>query len=303
MSQPRGLGKGLNAILGEVREPVDDSRRPVAYVHKTPLKQNAAGVQKLPIEKIQPNPFQPRQSFDPEALQELSNSIRTLGLIQPITVRRVEDGNYQIVSGERRYKACRLAGMTEVPAYIIVTGDQGMMEMAIVENIQRENLDPIEVALSYQRLMNEYGFTQETVAERLSKKRASVANQLRLLNLPVKVQHDLKLGLISVGHAKVILGVPDPDTQIMLCDLVISEDLNVRELEQKVKSIQSAQAPKPARKSAAPVPQMHRDLADEIGRYFGGRVAVKRDESGKGSLTVRFNSDEEVQQFLNVLKG
>ena len=234
---PRGLGQGLGALLGDDLE-IDSLRKPVGYINKeiagdTPTG-DSADIMRIPVSKIDPNPFQPRQSFDAESLQELADSIKALGLIQPITVRRTDDGRYQIISGERRWRACRIAGMDMIPAYIRETDQQGMLEMAIVENIQREDLDPIETAMSYQRLIEECNLTQEQMAQRVGKKRASVTNYLRLLKLPAKVQHDIKVGLISVGHAKVLLALDNPSLQQHLCDLVIQKDLSVRQLEERV---------------------------------------------------------------------
>ena len=199
--EPRGLGRGLSALLGEVPN-ADQLRKPVGYVNKEVVgtrgrQENTADILRIPVDMIEPNPFQPRMSFDQAALEELASSIRTLGLIQPITVRKITDNRYQIISGERRYKACRLAGMTTIPAYIRDANDQGMLEMAIVENVQRENLDPIELALSYQRLIEECALTQDMLADRVGKKRATVANTIRLLKLPAKVQHDIK----EIGRA------------------------------------------------------------------------------------------------------
>ena len=214
--ETRGLGKGLSALLGEATG-AEAFRKPVGYIHKhvagaeTPA--DGSDVLRIPVEMIAPNPFQPRQSFNQEGLEELAASIRALGLIQPITVRRIPGGRYQIISGERRYRACQMAGMTMVPAYVRDAGERGMLEMAIVENIQRQDLDPIESAMSYQRLIDECSLTQEQMTERVGKKRVSVTNYLRLLRLPVKAQHDLKVGLISVGHAKVLLGVENPAVQ------------------------------------------------------------------------------------------
>ncbi|MBQ0077854.1 MAG: ParB/RepB/Spo0J family partition protein [Bacteroidales bacterium] len=310
MSQaPRGLGRGLSAILGDVPS-ADEERKPIGYINKAiasekTVKEATADILRIPVELIQPNPFQPRQAFDQEALEELTASIRTLGLIQPITVRRTPIGRYQIISGERRYKACCKAGLTEVPAYIITTDDQGMMEMAIVENIQRENLDPIEIALSYHRLMTECHLTQEQMSERLGKKRTSVANQLRLLGLPVKVQHDLKVGQISVGHAKVILSVGDPDLQVQLCDLVIKNSLSVRALEEKVARIIEADASAAVqeKRRSTPLPQSHKDLRDSLTQLFPGGVRIKRSENGEGTLNIHFSSDAQVEQLLNVIKA
>ena len=239
--EPRGLGRGLGAILGDSAA-LDQLRKPVGYVNKEIVSNRtqsdgSADIVRIPAGMIEPNPFQPRMSFDTEALEELTASIRSLGLIQPITVRKTDDGKYQIISGERRFRACKAAGMDMIPAYIRAASDQSMLEMAIVENIQREDLDPIEVALGYRRLIEECSLTQEQMALRIGKKRASVTNYLRLLKLPAKVQHDLKVGLLSVGHAKVILGVEDPQLQEELCDLTVKGGLSVRQLEDKVRKL------------------------------------------------------------------
>ena len=302
--QQRGLGKGIGALLGGEND-FAPFRQPVGYVHKEVVgqrpSQDTADILRIPVDMIEPNPYQPRMNFDQEALDELADSIRTLGLIQPITVRRKEEGRYQIISGERRFRACRLAGMDMIPAYIRDTNDQGMLEMAIVENIQRENLDPIEVAMSYQRLIEECNLTQEQMAVRVGKKRASVTNYLRLLKLPAKLQHDLKVGLLSVGHAKVLLGIEDLKLQEYLCDLVIKEDLSVRQLEDKIKKL--------TEQKKAAEPQEEQDLPDEyfkvleiVGKYFENNISIKRSGSGKGSMTIHFGSDEEVRKFLKALE-
>ena len=302
--QQRGLGKGIGALLGGDND-FAPLRQPVGYVHKEVVgqrpSQDTADILRIPVDMIEPNPYQPRMNFDQEALDELADSIRTLGLIQPITVRRKEEGRYQIISGERRFRACRLAGMDMIPAYIRDTNDQGMLEMAIVENIQRENLDPIEVAMSYQRLIEECSLTQEQMAVRVGKKRASVTNYLRLLKLPAKLQHDLKVGLLSVGHAKVLLGVEDLKLQEYLCDLVIKEELSVRQLEDKIKKL--------TEQKKAAEPQEEQDLPDEyfkvleiVGKYFENNISIKRSGSGKGSMTIHFGSDDEVRKFLKALE-
>lgn len=299
----RGLGKGLSALLGEIPG-ADQLRSPVGYVNKeivgTREQQGSADILRIPAGMIEPNPFQPRQSFDPDALDELAESIRTFGLIQPITVRRKSSGGYQIISGERRFRACRLAGMDMVPAYVVTANDQGMLEMAIVENIQREELDPIELAMSYQRLIEECRLTQERLAERVGKKRASVANQLRLLKLPVKVQHDLKVGLLSVGHAKVLLSLDDAAAQEALCDQVVRSGMSVRQLEEKVKTLlEGGQSAPPAK--ARDLPEEYYRILEHFGKYFGDNISLRRSSSGKGSITIRFSSDEEVRRFLDSL--
>lgn len=313
--ETRGLGKGLSALLGENNiNPVgaDQFRKPVGYVNKeiagspssSSRRENGSDVMRIPVDMIEANPWQPRMSFDQEALEELAASIRSLGLIQPITVRRVAENRFQIISGERRFKACRLAGMTMVPAFVRDAADQGMLEMAIVENVQREDLDPIETALSYQRLIDECKLTQEQMADRLGKKRSSVANFLRLLKLPVKVQHDLKVGLLSVGHAKVILGVDDPETQEKLCDIVITDGLNVRALEELVRKILAGQKvpdKKSASKTAPASPAVFEPYRERLSRYFSAGVSVKQNTNGAGSLTMKFASEEELGRFLQIL--
>ena len=304
--QQRGLGKGLSALLGTDAD-ISSIRKPVDYVNKEvvsedkPKTASAADILRIPADLIEPNPYQPRMNFNQEALEELADSIRTLGLIQPITVRKTSSGRYQIISGERRFRASRLTGMEMIPAYIRDTNDQGMLEMAIVENIQRENLDPIEVAMSYQRLIEECNLTQEQMAFRVGKKRASVTNYLRLLKLPAKVQHDLKAGLLSVGHAKVLLGVEDRHMQEALCDLVIKDDLSVRQLEDKLKKLTEERKPS-VEKAIQDLPDAHLRVLEIVGKYFENSISLKRTNSGKGSMTIHFNSDEEVQRFLKALE-
>jgi len=301
--QQRGLGKGLGALLGGDTD-LSKIRKPVGYVNKQVVTEtqpkDTADILRIPVEFIEPNPYQPRMSFDQEALEELAESIRSLGLIQPITVRRKTDGRYQIISGERRFRACRLAGLDMIPAYIRDTNDQGMLEMAIVENIQREDLDPIEVAMSYQRLIEECCLTQEQMAVRVGKKRASVTNYLRLLKLPAKIQHDLKVGLLSVGHAKVLLGIEDLKMQEYLCDLVIKDGLSVRQLEEKIAKLSETKKKKEAEEQD--LPEEYFKVLEIVGKYFENNISLKRSGNGKGSMTIHFTSDAEVKRFLKALE-
>lgn len=297
-----GLGRGLDALISDVSS---IQRRAEAGNAKSGQNSSLTGTLEIDVNKIEPNPYQPRAEFSEELIAELAESIKVLGLIQPITVRETSEGKYQIISGERRYRASKMAGLSTIPAYIKKTDNQGMLEMAIVENIQRSNLDPIEIALSYRRLMDECQLTQEVMAERLGRNRSSVANQIRLLNLPVKVQHDLKVGQISVGHAKVLLSIDDPDVQVKLCDLVIRTGMNVRQLEQKVKSLMESGKPSPGAKRQERVheiPQEHKDLCKEVARYCKGEISLKRSNSGKGTMTIHFNSDKEISALLDALK-
>lgn len=303
--QQRGLGKGISALFGEDAD-LGHIRKPVGYINKEviseeqPKQGSSADVLLIPADLIEPNPFQPRMSFDQDALEELAESIRTLGLIQPITVRRKADGRYQIISGERRFRASRMTGMNMIPAYIRDTDEQGMLEMAIVENIQREDLDPIEVALGYQRLIEECSLTQEQMAARVGKKRASITNYLRLLKLPAKIQHDLKVGLLSVGHAKVLLGIEDVKVQEYLCDLVIKEELSVRQLEEKIKKL--AKKADEKEKEAQDLPEEYFKVLEIVGKYFENNISLKRSQTGKGTMTIHFSSDEEVRKFLQALE-
>jgi len=296
-----GLGKGLGALLGDDASDLREIRKPVDYINRevaaaTP-KQDTADVLRVSVDLIEPNPFQPRVNFDPDALQELADSIRNTGLIQPVTVRK-NGAKYQIISGERRYRASILAGMDRIPAYVMEVDDKRMLEMAIVENIQRENLDPIELATSYQRLMEECALTQEQLSDRIGKKRASVANQLRLLKLPAKVQQDLKAGLLSVGHAKVLLGVEDPKLQEQLCAQTVRKELSVRQLEEKVRALRKEAVPE---KEPDELPDMYYRLLEKVGRYFGENISLRRNAAGKGSITIKFDSDEQMERFLQAL--
>ncbi len=304
--QSRGLGKGLGALLGDAD--LNQIRKPVEYINKGVVTHDnepagSADIMLIPIDMIEPNPFQPRMSFDTEALEELAESIRTLGLIQPITVRRTSYGKYQIISGERRFRASGMAGITEMPAYIRDANDQGMLEMAIVENIQRENLDPIEVAMSYRRLIEECNLTQEQMADRIGKKRVSVTNYLRLLKLPAKIQHDLKVGLLSVGHAKVLLGIEDTGLQEKLCDITIKEGLSVRQLEEKIRKIAAKAGKKDANETNQDLPEEYFRILEIVGKYFESSISLKRSANGKGTMTVHFNSDEEMNKFLQALEN
>ena len=303
--QESRLGKGLSALLGDISVNGPE-RKPVGYINKEiagekPV-QDYGDVLRIPAGLIDPNPYQPRMAFDSESLEELADSIRTFGLIQPISVRKQPDGRYQIISGERRFRACRLAGMDVIPAYIRATDNQGMLEMAIVENIQRQDLDPIEVAMSYQRLIDECNLTQEKMAQRVGKKRASIANYLRLLKLPAKVQHDLKSGLLSTGHAKVLLGIEDPHIQELLCDLTIKEGLSVRDLEARVRKLGEDGWKVQATPRQQDLPEDYYRILERIGKFFDNSISLKRSASGKGTMTIRFNSDEEVSKFLKALE-
>ena len=294
MAKKSVLGKGLGAIIAEAN---------INYAKNGSGRQPAGGpaaVCEIPVGEIEPNPYQPRVTFDEEALSELAGSIRTLGIIQPLTLRQTAEHKYQIISGERRYRASIMAGLKSVPAYVRKANDGAMLEMAIVENIQREDLDAIETALSFQRLINECNLTQESLAERVGKKRATVTNYLRLLKLPDEIQMAVKTGKVSVGHAKVLLGVEDTGTQMSLCKSLIENEWSVRQLERKIQD--AARAARKAVTGTEGLPEVYFNVVECIGRHFGDKVYVKRNPKGSGTITIHFDNDSQVEKFLSELK-
>ncbi len=288
------FGKGLGAML-------EDAASQLNRIQTTDEQApSAASVTEIPIDKIIPNPYQPRMTFDEEALAELSESIKVLGIIQPLTLRLMTDGRYQIISGERRYRASLAAGLKSVPAYIRKADDAAMLEMAIVENIQRENLDAIETAIGFQRLIDECELTQEAMAIRVGKKRATVTNYLRLLRLPPEIQKAIKVEKISAGHAKALLGLEDAEEQIKLCEQTIVNDWSVRQLEERIRRAHEAAQ----EKSVAGVHELPEGLkkaSEAVGRFFAGKVTIKTNGKGGGTMTVKFKNEAQMEQFLNAI--
>lgn len=290
------LGRGLGALIS------DANNMPFNRPATSETPPTLASIAEISINRIDANPYQPRSSFDEEALKELAESIKSLGLIQPITVRLIAGNRFQIISGERRFRAASLAGLITIPAYIRKADDQGMLEMAIVENIQRENLDSIEIALSFQRLIEECDLTQEAMAERVGKKRATVTNYLRLLKLPVEIQLAIRAKMVTMGHAKALLALDNSKKQLKLCNQIIEQDLSVRQVEAKIKRMTSAG---PSKKNI----DAHPDLDDSyfrlleiFGKYFNNNINLKRGENGNGSITIHFKGDDEVLNFLKALE-
>ena len=246
-----------------------------------------SAIQELNLADIRPNPFQPRTEFDEEALSELAASIKAIGIVQPITVRAVEEGKYEIIAGERRFRASKLAGLSTIPAYIRKTEDDSLLELALIENIQREDLNAIEVAISYQRLIDECNLTQDGLSERVGKKRATIANYLRLLKLPAQIQLAVRDKKISMGHARAILGVEDPDTQLMIFEQILEYDFSVRKVEEK---------PKKSNEIGDYI-----ELQKHLSRRFDTKVELKRNESGKGKIIIGFKSDAELEKIIELL--
>lgn len=287
------LGRGLGNLLGGETAPQ--------------ALQSTTSIQELPLEKIAPNPDQPRKHFEQEALEELAASLKTLGLVQPITVQALPSGSYQIISGERRWRAAQMAGLKTLPAYIRTTQPSELLELALIENIQREDLNAIEVALAYQQLTEQYGLSQSKVAERVGKKRVTVTNYIRLLQLPAEIQLGLTQRLIDMGHARALLQVDDTERQIELYNLIITEHLSVRAVEELARAI--AEAPET---TPLPTPQhQHSEkterkdfklLEQHLAQVFSSKVTLRCSASGKGKLTIPFSGDEELERIMQLLE-
>ncbi|MCB0548065.1 MAG: ParB/RepB/Spo0J family partition protein [Phaeodactylibacter sp.] len=267
------------------------------------VKELSHTVAMIPVRAIAPNPDQPRKDFDPEALQELADSLKAYGLIQPVTVRRLGPDAYQLISGERRWKASQLAGLEEIPAYVRLANDQEMMEMALVENIQREDLNAMEVAITYQRLIEEFSLRHEDLAQRVGKKRTTITNFLRLLELPPVVQEAVKEGGLSMGHARALAGLDDFAMQKYLLDKVVKEGISVRALERMVSDYKQPKAKK-STASSAKLPEEYRRVEQSFQEFFGAKnqVKLKLKEKGKGQVVLSFNSVEELNQLLDRLE-
>lgn len=263
------------------------------------LIHSPSAVNEIPVKNISVNPFQPRTSFDEESLNELVQSVEEHGIIQPITVRRAADNSFQLITGERRLRAAEKAGLKRIPAYVREAGDENMLELALVENIQREDLDAIEVAISYQRLIEEFDLTQERLGERVGKKRATIANYLRLLNLPVEIQSAIREKKISMGHARALLAIEDKPFQMEVFDKILSKDLSVRKVEslaQKAKRDEEQKAlPEEEQRSD------YEDLREHLSHYFGATVEFKRSNKGSGRIVIPFKSDEDLQRIVSIL--
>ncbi|MBR5820008.1 MAG: ParB/RepB/Spo0J family partition protein [Alistipes sp.] len=286
MKKQKGLGRGLDAIFGT----------DMMDLKATPMSK----MLEIEVSKIIPNPTQPRTEFNEEALDELADSIRQLGIIQPITVRKTDNEKYIIISGERRWRAAQRANLESLPAYVREVDDENLHAMALVENIQRQDLNAIEIALGMQRLLEECNLTQDALSEKVGKKRSSVANYLRLLKLPNEVQLALKEGLISMGHAKAIAGAPESE-QVRLLKKCIKKALSVRQIEELVRAL-NEDAVKPARENEEEeYPESYLRLVERLEQLFTSEIAIKRSKNGGGKITIGFTSDADIEQFIHRL--
>lgn len=313
MSTPKpALGKGLSALLPQTGMPeTDDATGTRTRLYNFEERRRLAGrVAELDVEAVRPNPYQPRKDFDETALDELAASIRQLGIIQPITVRALGDERYELISGERRLRASRRAGLKRIPAYVREADTEAMLEMAIVENVQREDLNPVEVALGYQRLMEEVGLTQEQVADKVGKNRSTVANTLRLLRLPPRVQASLRDGTLSPGHARTLVGVDDEGALLRLHRAILDEGLSVREVERRARSLRE---PAPERAERTPAPSAPtltpRDrlqleaMEDRLRAHVASQVAIRHRADGAGTLEIAYYSPEDLERIVEILAG
>ena len=291
----QALGRGLSALL---KDPDND----IQSVNDKNADKVVGNIVELEIDAIEINPFQPRSNFNEDSLQELATSIRELGVIQPITVRKSDFNKYQLISGERRLRASKIAGLTTIPAYIRIANDQESLTMALVENIQRHDLDPIEIALSYQRLIDEIQLTQEQMSERVGKKRSTIANYLRLLKLDPIIQTGIRDGFISMGHGRAIINVDDHDIQTDIYQKIVSKNLSVRETEALVKNHQESQKPKATGKAKTATFSAE-EKQKQLFETLGAKAEVKVGSNGKGKISIPFKSEADLNRIINLITG
>lgn len=296
-TQKQALGRGLSALL---KDPSND----IKSVQDKNADKVIGNIVELELDAIEINPFQPRTNFNEESLRELASSIKELGIIQPITVRKLDFNKYQLVSGERRFRASKLIGLETIPAYIRLANDQESLEMALVENIQRQDLDPIEIALSYQRLIDEINLTQEQMSERVGKKRSTITNYLRLLKLDPIIQTGMRDGFISMGHGRAIINIEDQSSQLDIYEKIISNQLSVRDTEALVKNYHNTNEIKISPKTEAEeLPKFIKKGVKEFSEYFGHKISVKLSKNGKGSITIPFHSEEDFNRIKKLVQS
>lgn len=285
------LGRGLGALLENAKTDITTKS-----VENAPV---VGTIAMIPVNQIEANPFQPRTDFEETALQELVDSIKEHGIIQPVTVRKLGFDKYQLISGERRFRSSQLVGMKEIPAYVRIANDQAMLEMALVENIQRQDLNPIEVALSYKRLIDECNLTQEQLADKIAKQRSTITNFLRLLKLPAEIQLGLRDKTISMGHARALITIEDKDLQLALFAKTIEENLSVRDIEELAKygKVHTKVKAK-LKKQKAPLSLSDKKIQGKLEVLFNNKVSFNRNQSGSGNVTLKFRNEEELQELL-----
>lgn len=297
----RVLGKGLSALLNDSADVLPPKQQNRSMVSDSDAAVGVGSISEINLNEIEVNPFQPRTDFDQEALQELSDSIKLQGLIQPITVRKVSAHHYQLISGERRFRASKLAGLKNIPAYVRTANDQQMLEMALIENIQRENLNAIEVALSFQRMIDECNLKQEELGDRVSKNRSTVTNYLRLLKLPPAIQASIRDGQISMGHARALITINDPARQLYIHQQIIEQGLSVRKVEELARIVQKTPDKKDTKQKDSALSFQMQKIQDDLASKFSTRVQVKVNQQGKGAIEIPFLSADDLHRILEML--
>jgi ParB family transcriptional regulator, chromosome partitioning protein len=286
MSKRSALGRGLGALI-------DDAEN---------VKEVSHGINEIEISQIEVNPFQPRSNFGQEALEELAASIREIGLIQPLTVRKVGENKYQIIAGERRFRAAQMAGLRSIPAYVREAEDVGMLEMALVENIQREDLDAIEIAFSYNRLIEECNLTQEDLSERVGKKRSTIANYLRLLKLPAVIQKSIRDKEISMGHARALINIPDHDTQLSIFEKIVKNELSVRKVEEMVRELETGEE-HTEKLQISKYPKAYQAVKDDLSTILNSNVGLSMNNKGRGKIVIPFKSARDLERIVELIKA
>ena len=295
-TRKQALGRGLSALL---KDPDND----IKSANDKNADKLVGNIVELELDTIEVNPFQPRTSFNEESLRELASSIKELGVIQPITVRKMEYNKYQLVSGERRFRASKLLGLETIPAYIRIANDQESLEMALVENIQRQDLDPIEISLSYQRLIDEINLTQEQLSERVGKKRSTITNYLRLLKLDPIIQTGMRDGFLSMGHGRALINIEDNQVQLEIYEKILANSLSVRETEKIVRELSEKGSEKSTPAKASAIPQEVKKSIKEFSEFLGTKVDVKMAKKGNGRLIIPFTSEKDLQRIKNIIRG
>ncbi|WP_274474368.1 ParB/RepB/Spo0J family partition protein [Mangrovimonas aestuarii] len=295
-TKKQALGRGLSALL---KDPSND----ITSVQDKNADKVIGNIVELDIDSIEVNPFQPRTNFNEETLEELAISIRELGVIQPITVRKLDFNKYQLVSGERRFRASKSLGLETIPAYIRIANDQESLEMALVENIQRQDLDPIEIALSYQRLIDEISLTQEQMSERVGKKRSTIANYLRLLKLDPIIQTGMRDGFISMGHGRAIINIEDQEIQLDIYKKILQEKLSVRDTETLVRNYNSTNEVSVPKPQKVILPSFAEQGMREFSKFFGNKIDIKVAKNGKGKITIPFKSEDDFIRIKKLLES
>ncbi len=300
VNKKQGLGKGIRALLDTIDEEIKTTKEGVPAVSGQNNNNNANNnTARIPLDQIAVNPKQPRHDFDEQSLRELAESIKLHDIIQPITVIKVGQNKFQLISGERRLRASKMAGLADIPAYVRSADSQGVLEMALLENLQRENLNAIEIALSYRQLMDECGLTQEQVSERMKKERSTVANYLRLLKLPPDIQKAVRDGQLSMGHARAIIGLDQVDQQLYVFRETMQRGLSVRQVEQMVKDMATEKTPVAPKAPAVKLPHAYKRIEDNMASHFSTRVRLDRKKSGKGTVQIEFYNDEDLERIMD----